>query len=208
MDFTRASPSPRYAELLALYREMHLRGDPSAGLPADMTFNGISLRPHVNRIRALIRETGARSLLDYGCGKGFGYQGATVALANNAGQATLQQFWELQEVALYDPAVAEFDALPERNFDAVISTDVLEHCPEEDIDWILADIFAHARLFVFCTVALFPASKKLPSGDNAHVTLKDAAWWRDKFDAAKGDRALRYILTLMPAPDRSEEIQR
>jgi hypothetical protein len=206
MRYSRSSPSPRYVDLLALYRDMHANGDVTSGLPADMTFNGISLRPHVNRIRALIRETGARTLLDYGCGKALGYQGETVTLAANAGQATLQQFWALDEIALYDPAVAKYDTLPERTFDAVISTDVLEHCPEEDVEWILGDIFGYARLFVFCTVALFPASKRLPSGDNAHVTLKDAAWWRERFEAAKGSRPVRYVLTLMHDHDRSEEI--
>lgn len=206
MRYNRSSPSPRYTDLLALYRDMHANGDITSGLPPEMTFNGISLRPHVNRIRALIRETGARTLLDYGCGKALGYQGETVTLADSAGQATLQQFWALDDIGLYDPAVAKYDTLPGRTFDAVISTDVLEHCPEEDVDWILDDIFGHARLFVFCTVALFPASKRLPSGGNAHVTLKNSAWWQARFEAAKAVHPVRYVLTLMHDHDRSEEI--
>ncbi len=206
MRYSRSTPSPRYADLLALYRDMHANGDTASGLPPEMTFNGISLRPHVNRIRALIREMKAKTLLDYGCGKALGYQGETVTLAGSAGQATLQQFWGLDEIALYDPAVARYDTLPERTFDVVISTDVLEHCPEEDVAWILDDIFGHARLLVFCTVALFPASKRLPSGENAHITLKDANWWRARFDAAKGVGPIRYVLTLMHDHDRSEEI--
>jgi len=206
MPYSRSAPSPRYTDLLALYRDMHANGDVTSGLPPEMTFNGISLRPHVNRIRALIRDSGAKTLLDYGCGKALGYLGATVTLANNAGQATLQQFWELDEIALYDPAVADHDTLPERTFDAAISTDVLEHCPEEDIDWILGDIFGHARLFVFCTVALFPASKRLPTGGNAHVTLKTADWWHSRFEAAKKVHRVPYVLTLMHDHDRSEEV--
>jgi hypothetical protein len=59
----------------------------------------------------------------------------------------------------------------------VICTDVLEHCPEEDIPWILDELFAYARKFVYANVACFPARKRLPSGGNAHCTIKPVKWW-------------------------------
>jgi hypothetical protein len=63
----------------------------------------------------------------------------------------------------------------------VISTDVLEHCPEDDLPWIVAEMFAFAERFLYATVACFPAKKRLPSGENAHCTIRPPAWWEDLF---------------------------
>jgi hypothetical protein len=65
-----------------------------------------------------------------------------------------------------------FSALPEGRFDGVVCTDVLEHCPEEDLPWIVGELFGYARLFVFANVACYPAAKKLPNGENAHCTIR------------------------------------
>jgi hypothetical protein len=59
----------------------------------------------------------------------------------------------------------------------VISTDALEHCPEQDMPWILEEIFAAARRFVYANVASYPAVKLLPNGENAHSTQRPANWW-------------------------------
>ena len=67
--------------------------------------------------------------------------------------------------------------LPEEKFDRVISTDVLEHCPEEDISWIIDEMFAKTHKFLFANIACYPAAKKLPNGENAHCTIRPATWW-------------------------------
>ena len=59
----------------------------------------------------------------------------------------------------------------------MISTDVLEHCPEDDIPWIVGEIFGFADRFVFANVACYPARKRLPTGENAHCTIKPPDWW-------------------------------
>ncbi len=83
----------------------------------------------------------------------------------------------MSEIRCYDPGYAPFSELPEGDFDGVICTDVLEHCAEEDMGWILDELFGFARKFVFANVACFPARKTLPSGGNAHCTIKPAKWW-------------------------------
>ena len=51
--------------------------------------------------------------------------------------------------------------------------------------WIVDELFAYATRFVFANVACYPAEKRLPSGENAHITLKPMAWWEGLFrDAA------------------------
>ena len=61
----------------------------------------------------------------------------------------------------------------------MISTDVLEHCPEDDLAWIVDEIFGFADRFVFANVACYPASKRLPTGENAHCTIKPRDWWEE-----------------------------
>jgi hypothetical protein len=85
----------------------------------------------------------------------------------------------VDEVVCYDPCYAPYSELPRGTFDAVVCTDVLEHCPEEDIAWIVAELFSYARRFVFANVASFPASKRLPNGENAHCTIRPPEWWEE-----------------------------
>ena len=45
--------------------------------------------------------------------------------------------WPGVAVTCYDPGYAPFAEPCEGTFDGVITTDVLEHIPEEDIGWVL-----------------------------------------------------------------------
>ncbi|MDA0239143.1 MAG: class I SAM-dependent methyltransferase [Proteobacteria bacterium] len=147
-------------------------------------------------------------MLDYGAGKAEGYQNAVVKTADGRTVKGLAPFWGIDNIAYFDPGYEPFAALPEGQFDGVISTDVLEHCPEEDIDWILREIFAYSRRFVFCTVAVYLANKKLPTGENAHVTVKSPGWWLDKFNAARDEFPLiRYHLAVMHTRERMTYIE-
>lgn len=56
---------------------------------------------------------------------------------------------------------------------------MLEHCPEEDIEWIVDELFSYAKKFVFAVAACYPAQKHLPNGENAHCTIKPVEWWKD-----------------------------
>ncbi len=177
--YSRENPSPRYRELLDLYVTMHAHGAPEQGDRAEDMFAGTSLRPHVEAIGHLIRGTGARTLLDYGCGKARLY-GAPAKAFGGAPGATLQQHWGLDEITLYDPAYPSHDALPTGTFDGVICTDVLEHVPEDDVTWVLGEIFGYARKFVYLNVACYPAKKILPNGENAHCTIQPQEWWLER----------------------------
>jgi 2-polyprenyl-3-methyl-5-hydroxy-6-metoxy-1,4-benzoquinol methylase len=167
--YTRASPSPRYRRLLEQYQHMHLHGEQDAGIPPEQTFPGRSLPKQAPHIKRLIKATGAATILDYGCGKGQQYLPLRIADPDERIEyPDIKSYWGVQAIQCYDPAYQPFMQLPTGKFDGVICTDVLEHCPEEDIPWILAEQFGYANKFVFANVACFPARKKLPSGGNAH----------------------------------------
>ena len=177
MNYSRANPSPRYRELQQLYRTMHERGETFLGIaPAD-TFPGKSLFQHRADIKRLVERTGARTILDYGSGKGRQYDPHTISDETGRTWPGIPDYWDVDEVVCYDPCYAPYSTLPQGKFDGVISTDVLEHCPQDDLPWIVEEIFGYATRFVFASVACFPATKRLPNGENAHCSILPAEWW-------------------------------
>ena len=179
--FTRANPSPRYRELVELYRTMHTEGEKFLNVGPEKTFPGISLPPEAHHIKRLIERSGALSVLDYGSGKGQQYDLRNVKLATGEVVESIVDYWGIDFVHCYDPSYAKFSALPQGRFDGVVCTDVLEHCPEDDVQWIVTELFAYAEKFVYANVACYPAMKRLPTGENAHCTVRAPEWWLDLF---------------------------
>ena len=179
--FTRPSPSPRYRRLLEQYKLMHLNGETHLGIPPEQTFPGQSLPRQAPHIKRLIKRTQALTILDYGCGKGHQYWPLRMKDADTGiDYPDIKSYWGVQEIRCYDPAYPPFAELPVGTFDGVICTDVLEHCPEDDVPWILDELFAFAQKFVYANIACFPARKRLPSGGNAHCTIRPVRWWEER----------------------------
>ena len=177
MSYSRSNPSPRYANLVQMYRHMHEHGSGGHGLSGVETFAGTSLMRHVRRIKALIQRTESRTVLDYGCGKGALYLPAALPVEGEGTFDGVVDYWDVDSVACYDPAYEPYSTLPREQFDGVVCTDVMEHCPQEDLPWIVGEIFSYARRFVYVNVACFPAEKNLPNGENAHCTIQPPEWW-------------------------------
>lgn len=182
MRFSRERPSPRYRELMELYRRLHVEGEKFLGLEPRATYPGISLMPHLERIRELIVETGAKTILDYGSGKGMQYEPQRIALPGRGEWDSVLDFWDVDEVRCYDPCYGPYSRLPEERFDGVVCTDVLEHCPEEDLPWVVNEVFSFATRFVYAGVACYAAKTRLPNGENAHCTVRPPEWWRGLFE--------------------------
>lgn len=195
--YSREHPSARYRELLAQYARMHVEGETRLGIAAEQTFPGSSLGAHIVRIKRLIEETGARTLLDYGAGKGKQYRPQKIMVDGRHVADGIAEYWDVDEVRCFDPGFAPHSALPDGRFDGVVCTDVLEHCPEEDLPWILDEIFGYATRFVYLNVACFPARKHLPNGENAHVTIRPPEWWRSLVAA---HATVRWELNAAAAP--------
>jgi len=172
----RDKPSQDYVDLLTEYKELHK--DPKY-------FNGICLVTHLNTVTNIMVEEGAKSLLDYGCGKALLYDKEkykTMRL-NKQGQVLpkpLQEIWQLDYHALYDPAYPKHSKLPKGKYDAVVCTDVIEHIDEKDVDWILEEIFSYSRKFVLLTIACYKALKTFNNGRNVHVNIKNPKHWKEK----------------------------
>lgn len=183
--YSRLNPSPRYRALADMYRAMHSQGEAAQGRAPTETFDGRSLAPHTLTIRDLIGLTGAKTLLDYGAGKGTLYNMRDLKGPDGETHSDLRSYWGVDSIALYDPGYAPYSAYPTGRFDAVISTDVLEHIPEDDIPWVLDEIFGFAEKFVFVTIAAFPARKLMPDGTNAHCTIQSLEWWQERLNVSR-----------------------
>ena len=201
MQFTKDNPSPRYLALIDLYRTLHTRGETARGFSAENTYPGISLLPHVERIKRLIAETEANNVLDYGSGKGMAYAMPSVDVPGVGPVGALTDYWDVDYVRCYDPSYSPYSRRPDETFDGVVCTDVLEHCPEEDLNWIIADLFQYATKFVFAVAACFPALTHLPNGENAHCTVRPAQWWHERIAAAAEGSGIRWQLVTLEVID-------
>jgi hypothetical protein len=143
------------------YKQMH--EDPTI-------FEGNSITTHLKDIEIMIHQFKAKTLLDYGCGKGNQY---------HVGRVHEKHFDGVMP-SLYDIGVEQYNTLPRGKFDGVICTDVMEHVPEDKVDEVLNQIYSKAKKFVFFGICDILAVKNLPNGENAHCTVKPMEWWREK----------------------------
>src|SRR6185436_7103952 len=104
--YSRSNPSPRYRELTALYAQMHVGGLPNQNIKAKDLFAGSSIIPQLPKIKLLVAEHGARTLLDYGCGKGLQYRAQNLKLRSGEIIPSVQGYLGVDSIHCYDPGVA------------------------------------------------------------------------------------------------------
>lgn len=125
-----------------------------------------------NNIPALLKKCleshETKTILDYGCGKG------------NVMNEIKNIFPNLQ-IQGYDPAVDEYNVLPNKTFNLVFSTDVLEHVEPKQIDSTICNLAKLSDKIMYHLIACYPAKKFLPDGRNAHLIIEKPEYWRNKF---------------------------
>jgi SAM-dependent methyltransferase len=107
-------------------------------------------------IKDLVNKYNAKTILDYGCGKGLQYKeplpyggGPGIELPQDQWQ-TFDQYLGV-EVYCYDPCVEGFEQLPPKGtkFDGVICTQVLNSIPDDDMSWVRDLLENYATKFCF-----------------------------------------------------------
>ena len=132
----------------------------------DKIWQGTSIINYIPKINQIIKDKDIKSILDYGCGKAKHHPKEWNAIK-------------------YDPAIQDYQNKPQDKYDLVISTDVLEHIPVDNIQQTIKEIFAYSNKWVFVSVCCRKAEAILPNGYNAHATIESAKWWRDLFKPYK-----------------------
>lgn len=122
---------------------------------------GVGGGKHAPTILKLLANPNLRSVLDYGCGKGY----LAKALAEHG-----IPIWE------YDPAIPGKDEAP-RPADIVACLDVLEHIEPDRILFVLDDLRRCVKQIGYFVIHTGPSGKTLADGRNAHILQRDRAWW-------------------------------
>lgn len=146
---------PEYAAMLRKQREGHPEWGGSAVRNAG---------DHV--VRWLDKRTDIQSILDFGCG--IGTLGTYVS-------SKLRRVVNWHE---YDPSVPGKDIAPTRQFDAIITTDVMEHIEPESLDETLAWIRDHANFYQFHHIDCNDNKELLLDGRSVHLIVENMGWWQ------------------------------
>lgn len=137
---------------------------------------------HFPYVLAHVMALKPRSILDYGAGK----SDIAVRLGRRSGSTFVYRF---------DPAIPEISKTPDGRFDLVVSFDVLEHIPEQEIDSALSEMARMADHALFVIDMRPSKHKTLADGRNVHVSLHDVVWWHE--------RLKRFFPGIMPFEIRS-----
>lgn len=143
------------AEALEREREQHAREKPEG--PHRLPGYGITGWRWRDEVLALAERIGAKSVLDYGAGKG--------SLAASM----------VGDVRCYDPVT--FPAEP-KPADIVVCTDVLEHVEPGSLDAVLSHIERLAEKGVLIAVPKHRPEKASPA-----LTIEEPSWWRFRLSA-------------------------
>ena len=166
-------PSQEYHDLIDSYKVLHQE---------EGKFKGISLVPLVPTLMSLVKENNCKTLLDYGCGKAIPYDKDRCKEVDL--RHPIQKLCNLKSFDLYDPAYEKYTTLPNKKYDIVVCTDVLEHIAEQDIDYVLTKIFSCSNKIVFLNISCQPALKHFKEGKfkgkNVHISVFDPSWWGHK----------------------------
>ncbi len=154
---------------------------------------GESLGEYKHQIWDVIARHNVKTVLDYGCGKARFHK----ILFNNPKTPGAPNV----DITGYDPAYFLFEKKPTGKFDLVLCTDVMEHVQEDQIDNVLEDIFSFSDN-VFFTITCYPATQLLLNGKNAHYTIKDPDWWKEKLKSYDG----KYKVVFQTRPERGGDI--
>ena len=102
---------------------------------------GADSKNYIEQIQCLRKHHRAKTLLDYGCGKGEQYTLKTPPFDKRCGFTSSYQ---------YDPCVSYYSkpSRSNRKFDAIICLQVIRHIPNQDIKWLKEYFERTAKKFV------------------------------------------------------------
>ena len=153
-------------------------------------WSGNDAKKYAHLIADLVQHYQARSMLDYGCGKGFQYQTAvewpTDMPEVYTHPMTFDQRISVESVYLYDPCVIGLDSppQPDEDFDCVICTQVLGSIPDDDLYWVIDDLMTWTRKFCFIglidpKVHVVKSNKTSIYDPQAFKAVRTRSWYRD-----------------------------
>ena len=164
-------PSEKFRALEKFYKSLHT--GQKTHEDKNQIYNGKATMVFAKILKRIIADNKLNTLLDYGSGKGDRY--FNKSHFSNEEYPPLEQYWNIKPT-LFDPGVPYLKPKNQK-FDIVISIDVLEHIPKEDLNWVINEIFNFSKKIVFLNIACYPAERTFSDGSNLHVSLFPPMWW-------------------------------
>lgn len=127
---------------------------------------GDTANQYITYIVEYINKKQPKTIIDFGCGKG-------------ALKRVLKNKYSIQ-IDEYDPAIPEKHIIGKTQYDLLITTDVLEHLYEDEIETFFKEILKLEPKYMFHAICTRKADNVLPNGTNAHKTIKSKNWWIEK----------------------------
>ena len=167
--FSSARPSAQYTALLERLRAAQAQGDRPhcSGQPMS--------KEEREDLTDLVAEVKARTILDYRLSRGDDRFRAPWGVRERQVEQT---------VTHYDPACSTLIERPSGQFDGAVCTRVLEYLPEEDVPWVIEELFGYGHRFVYATVVNYSRTRVLPDGTQLRTRPRDPAWWYAHFESA------------------------
>lgn len=121
---------------------------------------------YLEDVLSFIRSTGAIQILDFGAGTG-----SLAEQLHHKYNISIDQF---------DPCYDGKRNIPKNEYDLIITTDVLEHIYEDEIENLFEEMLSLQPKFMYHAISTRKARILLPDNSNCHKTIKSAEWWQAK----------------------------
>ena len=169
--------SKKGMELIDLYKDMVVNGyERNDGSKVSNAYNDFELRKFRSICKAHLESSAIETVLDYG-GGGSDWDAPNFEPSTNE---SAKQFFKVKDVCTYEPAR---NLLEKKKSDCVVCMDVLEHIHISDIPKVVGELFSFAKRLLIVNVGCYEAAALLPTGDNAHITVRSPDWWKGMIDA-------------------------
>ena len=164
---------------------MHLHGEQHLGIPPEQTFPGASLPKQAPGIKRLIKATGATDAPRLRLRQGPAVLAAAHHRSGRGHRVPRHQVLLGRAVhPVLRPGVPAAQHLPTGKFDGVVCTDVLEHCPEEDIPGSSASCSATRPSSCSPTSPASPRASACRAAATRTAPIKPVRWWEEHLERA------------------------
>ena len=169
--------SKKGMELIDLYKDMVVNGyERTDGSKVKSTYNDFELRKFRAICKTHLQKKDIETVLDYG-GGGSDWDAPNFEPSTNE---SAKEFFKVRDVCTYEPAR---NLIEKKESDCVVCMDVLEHIHLSDIPKVIDELFSLSKKLLLINVGCYKAAALLPTGDNAHITIRSPDWWRGMIDA-------------------------
>lgn len=141
-------------------------------------FSGRFMIRYIDDVRTIALAHKAKSMLDYGCGRGAQYE---QPLEIDGRFVTVEEYLQIQDITKYDPGYPPFSREPSGRFDLVICTQVLGSIPIGDLQAVLDRLFSYAIRAVYIGEVLNDAPRKKLHHALASAGKMPHAWTREQW---------------------------